>query len=58
MTGIEGSLTLFGDLYIRTAQQVELIDRRYPGKNGVYLVDIDKPDYSPIQALMSQTVGF
>ena len=39
MTGIEGSLTLFGDLYIRTAQQVELIDRRYPGKNGVYLVE-------------------
>lgn len=39
MTGIEGYLTLFGDLYIRTAQQVELIDRRYPGKNGVYLVE-------------------
>lgn len=39
MTGIEGSLTLFGDLYIRTAQQVELIDRRYPGKNGIYLVE-------------------
>lgn len=39
MTGIEGSLTLFGDLYIRTAQQVELIDRRYLGKNGVYLVE-------------------
>lgn len=39
MTGIGGSLTLFGDLYIRTAQQVELIDRRYPGKNGVYLVE-------------------
>lgn len=39
MTGIEGALTLFGDLYIRTAQQVELIDRRYPGKNGIYLVE-------------------
>lgn len=39
MTGIEGSLTLFGDLYIRTAQQVQLIDKRYPGKNGIYLVE-------------------
>lgn len=39
MTGIEGSLTLFGDLYLRTAQQVELIDNRYPGKNGIYLVE-------------------
>ncbi len=39
MTGIEGSLTLFGDLYIRTAQQVQLIDNRYPGKNGIYLVE-------------------
>lgn len=39
MTGIEGSLTLFGDLCIRTAQQVQLIDNRYPGKNGVYLVE-------------------
>lgn len=39
MTGIEGSLTLFGDLHIRTAQQVQLIDNRYPGKNGIYLVE-------------------
>lgn len=39
MTGIEGSLTLFGDLHIRTAQQVQLIDNRYPVKNGVYLVE-------------------
>lgn len=39
MTGIEGSLTLFGDLYIRTAQQVQLVDNRYPGKNGIYLVE-------------------
>ena len=39
MTGIEGALTLFGDLHIRTAQQVQLIDNRYPGKNGVYLVE-------------------
>lgn len=39
MTGIEGALTLFGDLHIRTAQQVQLIDNRYPGKNGIYLVE-------------------
>lgn len=39
MTGIEGSITLFGDLCLRTAQQVELVDRRFPGKNGIYLVD-------------------
>lgn len=39
MTGIEGSLTLFGDLHIRTAQQVQLVDQRYPGKEGIYLVE-------------------
>lgn len=39
MNGIEGSLTLFGDLHLRTAQQVQLIDYRYPGKNGIYLVE-------------------
>lgn len=39
LTGIEGSLTLFGDLHLKTAQQVELIDARYPGKNGIYLVE-------------------
>lgn len=39
MTGIEGTLTLFGDLHLKTAQQVELIDRRYPCKNGIYLVE-------------------
>lgn len=39
MTGIQGTLTLFGDLHLRTAQQVELIDKRYPGKNGIYLVE-------------------
>lgn len=38
-TGIEGTLTLFGDLHLRTAQQVELIDNRYPNKNGIYLVE-------------------
>ena len=39
MTGIEGSLTLFGDLCLKTAKQVKLIDNRYPGKNGIYLVE-------------------
>lgn len=39
MTGIEGSITLFGDLCLRTGQQVNLIDRRYPGKEGRYLVE-------------------
>ena len=39
MNGIEGSLTLFGDLHLHTATKVELVDDRYPGKNGYYLVD-------------------
>lgn len=39
MNGIEGSLTLFGDLALGTAQKVELVDNRYPGKNGYYLIE-------------------
>ena len=39
MNGIEGSLTLFGDLALKTATKVELVDNRYPEKNGYYLVD-------------------
>lgn len=39
MNGIDGSLTLFGDLALRTGEEVELVDDRYPGKNGYYLVD-------------------
>ena len=39
MNGIEGNLTLFGDLHLHTATKVQLTDKRYPGKNGVYLVD-------------------
>lgn len=39
MTGIEGSLTLFGDLYLHTAQQVQLVDNRFTGKEGIYLVE-------------------
>lgn len=39
MNGIEGTLTLFGDLHLHTATKVELVDNRYPGKNGYYLVE-------------------
>lgn len=39
MNGIEGSLTLFGDLALRTGTKVRLIDNRYKAKNGYYLVD-------------------
>lgn len=39
MNGIDGSLTLFGDLHLHTATKVELVDDRYPGKNGYYLID-------------------
>lgn len=37
--GIEGSVTLFGDLALTTATQVELIDDRNKSKNGVYIVE-------------------
>lgn len=36
--GVDGSLTVFGGLNIHTTDQVELIDDRYPQKNGTYLV--------------------
>jgi hypothetical protein len=39
LNGITGSLTLFGDLGLSTAVQVELLDERNPSKNGVYLVE-------------------
>lgn len=39
MNGIEGSLNLFGDLKLKTACIVELYDRRFPLKNGKYLVE-------------------
>jgi hypothetical protein len=32
-------LTLFGDFALKTATKVELVDNRYPEKNGYYLVD-------------------
>ena len=37
--GITGSLTIFGDLALTTACQVELIDNRNPSKNGIYIVE-------------------
>lgn len=39
MNGIEGSLTLFGDLKLKSGMKVQLVDKRYPAKNGYYLVD-------------------
>lgn len=39
LNGITGTLTLFGDLSLTPAVQVELIDERNPSKNGVYLVE-------------------
>lgn len=39
LNGITGSVTLFGDLALNTAVQVELIDERNPSKNGVYIVE-------------------
>ena len=39
MNGIEGTITLFGDLKVRTADIVELNDARFPMKNGKYLVE-------------------
>lgn len=37
--GVEGQLSIFGDLHIRTGQRVELIDTMEPEKNGWYRVD-------------------
>lgn len=39
LNGITGSVTLFGDLALNTAVQVELIDNRNPSKNGVYIIE-------------------
>lgn len=39
LNGITGHLTLFGDLALSAAVQVELQDNRNPSKNGVYLVE-------------------
>ena len=37
--GIEGSLTLFGDLQLQSGIKVHLIDPYYPAKNGMYFID-------------------
>ncbi|WP_195594534.1 hypothetical protein [Bacteroides fragilis] len=39
LNGITGSVTLFGDLALNTAVQVELIDDRNPSKNGIYITE-------------------
>lgn len=39
MNGIEGTLTLFGDLALKSGMQVELVDELYPYKNGRYIVE-------------------
>ena len=39
MNGIEGDLTLFGDLALKSAMKVHLNDPLRPGKNGYYLID-------------------
>lgn len=39
LNGITGSITLFGDLALNTAVQVELVDERNPSKNGVYITE-------------------
>ncbi len=36
LNGITGSLTLFGDLALNTAVQVELIDERNPSKRSLH----------------------
>lgn len=37
--GIKGNLTIFGDLGLNTAVQVELVDDRNSSKNGTYIVE-------------------
>ena len=37
--GVEGTLTLFGDFNLKSATKVHLNDKRFPAKNGYYLVD-------------------
>lgn len=39
MNGIEGSLTVFGDLALKSATKVHLYDKRFTVKNGYYLID-------------------
>lgn len=37
--GVEGTLTIFGDLQIVAGEAVELVDKREPEKNGIYRVE-------------------
>lgn len=37
--GVSGTLTVFGDLNLKSGTKVHLIDDRYPAKNGYYLID-------------------
>lgn len=39
VNGIEGPLTLFGDLNLKSGTKVELVDNRFKDKNGYYLVE-------------------
>ncbi len=45
--GVDGNLTLFGDLGLRTGYKVQLQDDRYPGKNGYYLVEEVRTTFGP-----------
>ena len=38
MTGIDGTLVLFGDLNLKSGTKIKLTDTRHPAKNGYYLV--------------------
>lgn len=37
--GVEGTLTIFGDLHLFSGTKVRLLDDRHPAKNGYYLID-------------------
>jgi hypothetical protein len=39
LNGIDGSLTLFGDLALHSTDIVQLKDDRYSAKNGIYFID-------------------
>lgn len=43
--GIDGTLTLFGDLYLTAGVKVQLIDYIHSGKNGYYFVDEVKTEF-------------
>ena len=43
--GIDGTLTLFGDLYLNAATKVRLKDDIHSGKNGYYFIDEVKTEF-------------